>query len=141
MAGIAPLREQVRDAARLAKAMISSSSGRSSPSKGRSPRRHRRLSTAPRKVSPAPLVSATLAGTPGTVKVSPFQRQNAPASPSVTRTREMPPSARMRLPSSRSLEPVSRGSSSSESLMMSTRGRGRVIHSRASRLVRHRAGR
>ena len=138
---MAPLREQVREAARLAKATISRSSAGSRPSRGFSPRRQRRWSTAPMKVSPAPLVSATLVGKAGTVKVSPRQRQKVPFSPRVIMMREMPCSSRRRLPSSRSMVSVSRGSSSSESLITSTRGRGRVIHSRASRLVRQRAGR
>ena len=70
----APGREQVQAAARLAKARISSSSAASSPSSGPALLRHRQLRTAPWKVSPAPLVSATLAGTPGTSPVLPPKR-------------------------------------------------------------------
>ena len=70
MAGMAPLREQVTEAARLAKVRISSSSSLVKPSRAPWVRRLRRLSTAPKKVSPAPLVSATFVGTPGTTPVA-----------------------------------------------------------------------
>ena len=73
-AGMAPLREHVLAAARLAKDRISSSSGADRFSSGLPLRRVRRLSTAPRKVSPAPLVSATVVWTPGTRPVFPCQR-------------------------------------------------------------------
>ena len=120
---------------------MSRSSSAVSPAIGSLPRLHSRASTAPRKVSPAPLVSATWTEAPGTEKLSPRQRQKAPRSPSVTKIREMPRSSNRRLPSSGSRVPVRRGSSSSDSLITSTRGRGMAIHWAASSGFFHRGAR
>ena len=107
--------DQVMDAARLAKVKISCNSPADRSSSGFLPSRwHRRLSTAPKNVSPAPLVSATRTFSPGWLQLSPCQRQNTPSPPRVTIMRDRPRSSRIRVPSSRSAVPASRGSSSSE---------------------------
>ena len=57
---------------------------------GLSPRATRRLSTAPRKVSPAPLVSATVVGTRAPDRSCPASGRRSPYLPKVMSTRRTP---------------------------------------------------